>query len=169
MKPDCAIDGCSKPSKTRGWCLMHYELWRRHGDPLKRVRVIPGFYKTCSVEGCDAPHRCKGLCGKHYQRWRFKHDQAHRERTIRKNRAARESIIRFSRAIKETAGCLDCGAVLDSRRMHFDHRPGTTKRFNPAEAATFKLFVEEMAKCDVRCASCHSKRHHALKGRAIAS
>ena len=30
----CSIDGCEKPSRTRGWCGMHYRRWRAHGDPL---------------------------------------------------------------------------------------------------------------------------------------
>ena len=30
----CSIDGCEKPSRTRGWCHTHYTRWRSHGDPL---------------------------------------------------------------------------------------------------------------------------------------
>ncbi|TGP24699.1 hypothetical protein EN827_30835 [Mesorhizobium sp. M1D.F.Ca.ET.184.01.1.1] len=30
----CAIDGCAKPARGRGWCLAHYGRWRRNGDPL---------------------------------------------------------------------------------------------------------------------------------------
>jgi len=30
----CAIDGCGKPSRKRGWCLAHYTRWQRHGNPL---------------------------------------------------------------------------------------------------------------------------------------
>lgn len=31
-KRTCTIDGCGSPSRTRGWCNMHYTRWRRHGD-----------------------------------------------------------------------------------------------------------------------------------------
>ncbi len=31
MKP-CAISGCPKPAKNRGWCGMHYMRWYKHGD-----------------------------------------------------------------------------------------------------------------------------------------
>lgn len=32
----CSIDGCDKPHQARGWCLMHYKLFCRNGDPLAR-------------------------------------------------------------------------------------------------------------------------------------
>lgn len=30
----CAIQGCGKPSRKRGWCPTHYARWQRHGDPI---------------------------------------------------------------------------------------------------------------------------------------
>jgi hypothetical protein len=30
----CSIDGCSKPHKSRGWCMSHYSRWLRHGSPV---------------------------------------------------------------------------------------------------------------------------------------
>jgi hypothetical protein len=69
----------------------------------------------------------------------------------------RGSVDRFLRAVKETCGCIDCG-----RRegvLHFDHRPGTAKEFEPSFAPTVCHALLEIAKCDVRCASCHGYRH----------
>jgi len=37
----CAVDGCERPPDSRGWCQMHYDRWRKHGDPLS-VKVIVG-------------------------------------------------------------------------------------------------------------------------------
>lgn len=33
VRPQCEAEGCKKPLKSRGWCSMHYERWRRHGSP----------------------------------------------------------------------------------------------------------------------------------------
>jgi hypothetical protein len=30
----CAVNGCEKLVKARGWCEMHYVRWRTHGDVL---------------------------------------------------------------------------------------------------------------------------------------
>lgn len=39
----CSVPGCGQPHKTRGYCVRHYQLWRRHGDPLKsKARFFPG-------------------------------------------------------------------------------------------------------------------------------
>lgn len=32
----CSIDACEKQVFSRGWCHMHWNRWRRHGDPLAR-------------------------------------------------------------------------------------------------------------------------------------
>ncbi len=34
LKEQCAIEGCTNPVKVKylGWCDMHYQRWRRHGD-----------------------------------------------------------------------------------------------------------------------------------------
>lgn len=37
MRPQCTIDGCASParSKSAQWCSKHYHRWYRHGDPNK--------------------------------------------------------------------------------------------------------------------------------------
>jgi len=32
--PRCAVEGCERPSRARGWCAKHYQRWRVHGDPV---------------------------------------------------------------------------------------------------------------------------------------
>lgn len=42
MKPtkECSIDGCNKPSVTRGWCNAHYLRWREHGTTLSDKPIL---------------------------------------------------------------------------------------------------------------------------------
>ena len=52
----CSIDGCRRGSYHRGWCLMHYTRWLRHGDPAWH-RPTPAERFWASIEG-RAPSGC---------------------------------------------------------------------------------------------------------------
>ena len=30
----CSVENCNKPAHARGWCGLHYQRWKRHGNPL---------------------------------------------------------------------------------------------------------------------------------------
>lgn len=62
-KPTC--EHCLEPAWARGWCAMHYQRWKKHGDPLFTLKPRN---RTCSEPGCPNPHREKGYCGKHAKR-----------------------------------------------------------------------------------------------------
>lgn len=49
----------------RGMCRVHYERWKRNGDPLRLQR--PGG--TCEVSGCSEPVNARRMCRRHYRRW----------------------------------------------------------------------------------------------------
>jgi hypothetical protein len=34
----CIISGCDRPHYAHGWCELHYQRWRKHGDPLVAIR-----------------------------------------------------------------------------------------------------------------------------------
>ena len=57
----CAIKGCKKAVKARGWCCMHYARWLATGSTYRAPKP-----QGCSVEGCSANHYAKGYCRKHY-------------------------------------------------------------------------------------------------------
>lgn len=53
---------CERPHKGLGYCEMHYQRLKRHGDP-EHKRIRP----ACSVEGCESPNHSMGYCSKHAQ------------------------------------------------------------------------------------------------------
>lgn len=61
----CSIDKCDKKVKCRGWCRLHYERWKRNGNPEKSLITI-----GCSITGCSKKHQARGLCVMHYERFR---------------------------------------------------------------------------------------------------
>lgn len=63
----CAIDGCEKAERYKGYCSMHHSRIRRHGDPGPAQPLRGG---PCTVEGCGRKREAQGLCSAHYQRMR---------------------------------------------------------------------------------------------------
>lgn len=61
----CTIDGCSRAHAARGYCINHYRMFRRHGDPLYAQPLAP---LACRIDQCDGPHAFRGLCSRHYRR-----------------------------------------------------------------------------------------------------
>lgn len=75
MTAACAVAECGSPAMARGWCSMHYQRWRSHGDathtPLRHGSPA-AEERTCSVADCErilVPPHGRGMCGLHYKRW----------------------------------------------------------------------------------------------------
>lgn len=70
----CAVDGCEKGVLARGWCTMHYNRWKKHGDPLTVLPSGRPFTEgrrtnpeNCTEDGCDRAAVAKGLCQRHWK------------------------------------------------------------------------------------------------------
>ncbi len=45
-RPQCSISDCPNISVSRTWCNNHYQLWRKHGDPLLKKRSKRNDYEN---------------------------------------------------------------------------------------------------------------------------
>lgn len=59
----CAVDGCTRPVRTLGYCDTHYHRWRARGTVEDKPTI-------CSVEGCDRKRVVGSMCRAHYDRER---------------------------------------------------------------------------------------------------
>lgn len=64
-KPRCAVEGCSKPSRKRGWCANHYATWHQRGDAAAPVLYRWAERTACITCGIDDPE----LWDKNSRRW----------------------------------------------------------------------------------------------------
>jgi hypothetical protein len=102
-------------------------------------------------------------------RYRLNHQQS--EWVRRENARIRAHSIRRTavlETLKRERGCIDCGRK--DGRLDFDHRPGQVKLFNigPDVNRSWAVLMAEIAKCDVRCASCHARRHDLERAQLVA-
>ena len=77
---------------------------------------------------------------------------------VRRSRHKRRELIQ---GLKQKP-CKDCGGEFPSPVMHFHHVRGE-KKFTIANAVrtnkSLTSVLEEIAKCDLVCANCHTMRH----------
>ena len=55
----CSVSGCKRPYRAKGYCVVHYQKWRR--GELGHPR-----YRTCSKEGCRKEATKGGMCAEHW-------------------------------------------------------------------------------------------------------
>jgi hypothetical protein len=68
MTGTCAVPGCGRPLRSRGWCASHYRRWQRHGNaqpdrPVASRTSQPGGYwslrrRLVGERGPAADYRC---------------------------------------------------------------------------------------------------------------
>lgn len=116
----CTVEGCSRGHKSQGYCDMHYQRWRSHGDP-QVVGRRPPTYVGCSVDGCKGKHLSIGLCSKHHQRLRAHGDPTvtlPRRHEFVKNPAVHWRL-RKDQGPASSFPCQHCGQAADN--WAYDH------------------------------------------------
>jgi hypothetical protein len=102
---------------------------------------------------------CRSAYGKvHYEKNRDKYISRTRARRDRHNE--RDSYWFWLMNYLTSHPCVDCGRT-DPIVLQFDHRDGSTKVSTIGamlSRASWATLLNEVAKCDVRCANCHRLR-----------
>lgn len=63
----CAVEGCGRQVRARGYCVNHWRANHLYGDPLGTARGSRP--DRCTAEGCERSDiQGRGLCRKHYHR-----------------------------------------------------------------------------------------------------
>lgn len=87
-----------------------------------------------------------------------------------RNKKKRETLLEYQRNRRterraymdelKSKPCMDCGGEFPPICMDFDHRPGTDKQFNLADAYNHSIdeIHLEIDKCDLVCSNCHRIR-----------
>lgn len=132
----CVVPDCAKTTRlTRGMCEMHYERWRKFGDPsvVRRRGPTPGAKnRRCSVEDCARLHYGRGLCRMHYVRlqrkghldldvhhWRCPDGIRRTSRSELDRKSPRYRRWRLAVFERDNFTCQHCG--VRGVRLHADH------------------------------------------------
>lgn len=73
-RKNCHVEGCMEKHYGKGYCVKHYNHWKRHGDPLVKKTKAPKYDPICSVVGCSRSSSRRGYCSMHYSRVRLSGD-----------------------------------------------------------------------------------------------
>lgn len=70
MAKKCSVRGCGSEARARGWCMVHYARWDRHGDPGTLERSPIGM-------GGDGDSRKVKFTREHWGIWWERHFGQH--------------------------------------------------------------------------------------------
>ena len=109
--------------------------------------------------------RCKA-CHKEYRDKHYKRNRKKRiaQARVRANRIKSENKQRIREYLSQNP-CVDCNET-DIIVLQFDHVRGKKLAMVTVMAhngSTWPRIAREIAKCEVRCANCHIRRHHYAK------
>lgn len=83
---------------------------------------------------------------------------AGRKYDLAKKKIIQRKFIEWREDLKRNKPCSDCGNIFHTAAMHWDHLPGAEKFREVSSLWSRKLVLEEIKKCELVCANCHSIR-----------
>lgn len=150
-RPRAQCKECHRTAEARRKSTPSYRAWeRKYQQEYRRKNAVRlKEYRTAWLAANPEKRR-------EYEANASPKAKANAAEYIRQRKAEQWEVLD---AYKRDQGCTDCGTsegVLD-----FDHRDGEPKRWavSKATGCTWDALWAEIAKCDVRCRPCHSRRH----------
>lgn len=121
--------------------------------------------KQCKTEGCDSTDLAtrSSLCKAHHREYVREHYRANKASYVEKAKKRNAEVKEKHREIimEHLRGnpCVDCGNS-DTEVLQFDHRDRSDKVSEVSNLITgsTRRLMDEIEKCDIRCANCHVKR-----------
>lgn len=153
---------CLSPTKDGEVDVLQYRLWA--DEPLKRcsscreLKPLEEYHRNrAKPDGLQA--RCRTCNIALNRQWYSDHPEAAKLRMYARERRIRN---RNRRQIVEYLlehPCVDCGEA-DPVVLDFDHMRDKlcNVSFLTHTTATWARILEEISKCEVRCANCHRRR-----------
>lgn len=134
---------------------MTQTIEQRRASKAQWNREHPDYYRQWAATHKEQRRKAVRKWDEAHRDWRREYSKVHaeenRERS-RKSYAALRALITFEKA----GGCVDCGER-DLDVLQFDHVRGA-KKFTIASNRSIARVRDEIAKCEVVCANCHSRR-----------
>lgn len=150
--------GCGFVSKT-----MEIKVCGR----CKRTKPVEEF--SWKRKGVKRQAYCKTCQSNYYKAEYALNPLPYMIRATEQRRELRKRMRSFIQEYLATHPCVDCGQT-DPLVLEFDHVFGQRKATIASTSwGTFDEFMREVAKCQVRCANCHTKRHRTDKLNQILS
>lgn len=132
-----------------------------------------GMFSKCSSNVNGLQTYCKECAKQKFRKYYRENTEKHRkavkkwtsnnkEKHSKITKAAKEKTLNFIRDLKEATPCSDCGKRHPYYVMQFDHvRGDKVGNINIMSRKTsLDVIKEEIDKCELVCANCHSVRTH---------
>ena len=124
--------------------------WKKEDEFNWRFKHLGQRHKICR----DCQHI-------HQRKWYENHKKEHIGNVAHYRRELKRSVRDYVFEYLKTHPCVDCGEN-DPVVLEFDHRRGNDKRMEVSKLInggySIEKVMEEINKCEVRCANCHRRR-----------
>ena len=125
------------------------------------MRLLDETEFNWKFRGIKLQYHCK-KCSRDYVRKHYiKNTKYYIDKARKRNLVVKDKSLKYIGEYFKTHPCIDCGET-DVLVLEFDHRVRSEKFKDVSKLiksrGTFQKVVDEIVKCEVRCANCHRRK-----------